>query len=242
MTVRTAIITAPRPRPTLSQSLGSFRRAGFEGDVIVCADGEFDYDVATLPRVSVIRNEIHLGNKRNWTRALQLLTHGAKPGDWLMVCEDDIVWQVNAYADLAFDLKVMGMSNRLHMVGALSLFTCRRMSKAAENTRGSKLSPGWHWENMQFGRKTWGAQCLLFNTDMADWLLYNKDFKNYQADESMDKNIDLIVGECLNRSGRKIMYRVPCLVDHRLGYGNSSLGYKDDRPNLMTDYFKGPEA
>jgi GR25 family glycosyltransferase involved in LPS biosynthesis len=228
----------------LAESLRSYRRAGFEGDVLVLSDGEFDTEVATMKDVHVVRNEIKLGNKRNWTRALQLASLGQPAGDWRMVCEDDIVWQAGAAEALRHDLLwLQSNRNHLHMVGALSLFAPRRMTKTAEEMRANvKLSDGWHWENMQYGRKTWGAQCLLFSEEMAERLLHDKHFKAYQENEVVDKNIDLIVGETLNRSGRKILYRIPCLVDHRLGYANSSLGYKDDRPNLLTDYFRGPEA
>jgi hypothetical protein len=241
MTLRIGIITAPRPRPTVEKSIASLRRAGFNRDVVVFSDGG---DPMVQDGIFWLPNEVPLGNKRNWIRALGHLSSGMLNSEWVMICEDDIVWQAGASTALQSDLLYLERSkNDLHMVGALSLFACRRMTKPAEDARGRmKLGAGWHWKDMQFGKKTWGAQCLVFNREMADWLKNDATFQEYAAREDMDKNIDLIIGECLNRQGRKILYRIPCLVDHVLGAGNSSLYGDKDRPNLMTDYFRGPVA
>lgn len=231
--IRTAIITAPRPRSTLAESLVSYRRAGFKGDVIVCNDGP---ETVVMDGVFNVKNEVKLGNKLNWDRALSLLVAQGDPDDWLMVCEDDIVWQAGAAEILDRDLSSLVAARKLVNVGALSLYAPRKHTKDA-----GPLGDGWHWDKMQHGRKTWGAQCLLFRYAQALALQNHEGYRSFMVNAAMDKNIDLIIGTVLNNAGRNILYRIPCLVDH-IGAGNSSLGYSADRPNLLTDYFRGPRA
>ena len=87
--------------------------------------------------------------------------------------------------------------------------------------------------------QTWGAQCYLFSRPQAQYLLEDPQFKSIVADMSLDKNIDAHVGKCINDRSNNILYRVPCLVNHSLGENNSSMGYKENRINLKTDYFRG---
>lgn len=231
--IRTAIITAPRPRPTLAASLASFRRAGFTQDVIICNDGS---DAVIADGVFNVKNEVRLGNKLNWDRALSLLISQAEDTDWLMVCEDDIVWQAGAAVALDHDLDMLIESRGLVNIGALSLYAPRKHTNEA-----GKLRDGWHWDKMQHGRKTWGAQCMVFRHAQALSLQNSEAYRGYMLDTKMDKNIDVVLGASINAAGRNILYRIPCLVNH-IGAGNSSLGYPDDRPNLVTDYFRGPQA
>jgi hypothetical protein len=83
---------------------------------------------------------------------------------------------------------------------------------------------------------------MVFSQSQAISLLNDGKFKGYIADPSLDKNIDKFVGKVVQDAGKTILYSVPCLVDHDLGDANSSLGYREDRPDLRTDYFRGPKA
>ncbi|HMF59117.1 MAG TPA: hypothetical protein VK595_02025 [Vicinamibacterales bacterium] len=226
----TAVITAPRPRETLSLSLRSYRLAGFDNAIRIFADGPVSTDTDAL---HITRNDPPLGNLRNWHLALQTLEIETD-ADWLMVCEDDIEWVRGACAALIGDLRSLEQSRVFQRAGALSLYLPRRHTKNLPMT----LSPGWHGEGLQRGIGAWGAQCLLFSRAQARALLADTQFNQY-LQSKMDKNVDAIVAKCINDCGREILYRVPCLVDHSLGEGNSSLGYKDDRPNLRTNYFTG---
>lgn len=237
MMFRTGIITAPRPRPTLHESVRSYRAAGFEGEVLVFSDNG---DVVA-DQVRTLQNEVRLGNKLNWTRALSVLVTTAAMDDWIMVCEDDISWAVGARRDLEEALtELRSRPGALDRAGVLSLYTPRRVSHLIQ--KHGRIASGWYSTGLQMGKKTWGAQCYLFTWDMAQRLLNNVEFRSIMQDASRDKNIDAFVGQCVNNMGLDVVYRIPCLVDHDLGRANSSLGYQPDRPMLETDYFRGPRA
>jgi len=235
--IRTGIITAPRPRSTLAESVRSYRAAGFANDVLVFSDGG---DTVIADKVITMPNEERLGNKRNWIRALAVLSNGVDTGDWIMICEDDISWSVGAARDLVESLLDLKRRDALRQAGALSLYAPRRVTSLVE--KGHRLAQRQGYTGMQQGRKTWGAQCYVFTHHMAMTLLHDGQFRAMAGDFLRDKNIDAMIGQCLNDRGLNIAYRIPCLVDHDLGKGNSSLGYADDRPKLETDYFRGPRA
>jgi hypothetical protein len=236
--IHTAIITAPRPRSTLAESIRSYRAAGFDNDVLVYSDGG---EIVTADKVQFIQNEVRLGNKRNWIRALSSLVNGYPiKDDWVMVCEDDISWAVGAARDLEESLRDLHNRNALREAGALSLYAPARVTDRIDGK--ARLAGGWYHAGMQQGDKTWGAQCYLFSWSMAQTLISDRQFRELAADQRKDKNIDAIVGKCVNDRRLNIMYRIPCLVNHDLGEANSSLGYRDDRPSLRTKYFKGPRA
>jgi hypothetical protein len=229
--IAVGIITAPRPRPTLAQSFESYEKAGFEGPTHIFAEpGSQDVPMATS--VKVHRNPERLGNFRNWARALSQLLMVNEA--WLMVCEDDIRWARGARDVLENDL--YRWQRKDDDIGAISLYLPIRMSKVIETTYGVPLMRGWYPLNL--GRKTWGAQCLVLRRTWAEMLLQDQVLLDLLADPSKDKNVDAHVAEALSRRGRSIMWRVPCLVDHAFGDGNSSLGYSPDRPQLKTKYFK----
>jgi hypothetical protein len=233
--IATGIITAARPRPTLMRSLESFRAAKF-GRAEIFADCPLP-DGIPLPDIGVHVNGRVLGNLRNWTRALQwLYTHTR--ADWLMICEDDINWVPDCAPKLDNELAHMVQTPAYDVVGALSLYLPVRMSKHIEQASG-RLPAGWHFDGLQYGRKTWGAQCLLFSRHQAEALLFDAQFLDFLSDQRWQKNIDAIVGKVINDQTKVIAYRVPCLVNHEWGEGNSSLGYADDRPQLRTNYFTG---
>lgn len=231
--IATAIITAPRPHATLQESIRSYRKDGqFHGQLTICSDAVHGIQGHGL--MEVILNEPALGNMRNWRMALSVLCHRSPDADWLMVCEDDIVWARGAGLTLELELKVLKESAKFGKSGAQSLYLPRRHTKGM-----APLARGWHGQGLQRAHKQWGAQCMVFSRGQALELLGDLMFIELTSDVTRDKNIDAVFGRCINARGKEILYRVPCLVDHTLGDGNSSLGYKEDRPDLRTDYFTG---
>lgn len=229
--IATAVITAPRPRGTLAESLESYRAAGFHGGVLVCNDGPPE---PNRPHgTSYINNPTPLGNLRNWHSALKALVLTTK-AEWVMVCEDDITWARNAAYALATDLRTIGT---LELAGGFSLYLPARMSGKCEPFHGGVLPEGYVWEGMQLGRKMWGAQCLLFTRAQAERVLAG--LQKYVHDQRKQKNIDGWVTEIVNNAGLRLYWRVPCLVDHKLGDENSALYGAEQRPNLRSKYYTG---
>lgn len=233
--IATAIITAPRPRPTLLASVMSYLAAGFEGNLVVLSDCPID-GPTTVMGYPIRYNTTPLGNLRNWVLALETLFTETE-AEWLMVCEDDITWAKGSAAALERDLDLFEQSASFKRTGAQSLYCPIRVSNDLERRRGAPLRPGWH--SVNHGMKTWGAQCLVLSRIQASLLLHSASLQHFLAQSRWNKNVDAIVAECLLNSGLEISYRIPCLVDHDLGDANSSLGYKDDRPTLKTKYFTG---
>jgi hypothetical protein len=227
--IEIGIITAPRPHSTITESIGSLRKAGFGQPITIFAEPESEMPVCD--GCHIVRNEQRRGNFRNWVHALHSLV--ASTAEWVMICEDDISWAAGACETLEHDLR--NFSHR-SAAGALSLYCPIRMSKVLEKKYGTPLMQGWYGVNL--GRSTWGAQCLVFHRTWATALLNDRVLKAYLLDPRWDKNVDALIADVIARKGREILYRIPCLVDHTFGAGNSSLGYKPDRPELKTKYFK----
>jgi hypothetical protein len=213
----------------------SLRRAGFVDDVTISSDDPNLRWVET--GCMITSNREPLGNLRNWNQCLNLLLERANSNDdWVCVCEDDITWVERCRGDLERDLRDLRSSSRLRTVGALSLYFPIAMSREVE-VSGRPLERGWHAASR--GIKTWGAQCFLFTRQMALDLVKSEIYNEYLSNPKWNKNVDGIVADSIARSDLRILYRVPCLVDHALGEGNSSLGYPDERPKLKTRYFTG---
>jgi hypothetical protein len=210
----------------------SYRDAGFSNHVQVFADGPVEAlrDV----NVTVHMNKPRLGNFRNWVFALKTLMLEA--ADWYMVCEDDITWSTAAAVVLAKDLSHFTLDN---YCGAVSLYCPQRMAKVLEQNynNGRRLSQGWYGANL--GRKTWGAQCLLFHRMHAIDLMSHPSFTEWHRDPRNEKNVDAWVAKSIEERGREIVYRIPCLVDHEMGDNNSSIYGDKVRPELRTTYFAG---
>lgn len=225
------IITAARPISTIERSLQSLREAGFDDDVVISSD---DPLTPFMVGCQVAQNQSPLGNLRNWHQCLTLLMRSTE--NWLCVCEDDITWVRDCRPALEYDLRVLASSSRLRTVGALSLYFPIAMSREIEE-KGKALGNGWHAATRGF--RTWGAQCFLFTRSMAADLLASKKFREYVDNPRWTKNVDGVVADSIGQEDLRILYRVPCLVNHDLGDANSSLGYADDRPKLKTRYFTG---
>lgn len=234
--IATAIITAPRPRPTLEYSLMSYREAGFENPVHIFADGApapFRGPYADRWGSEIIINPLPLGNLRNWISACRTL-YQTTSDPFIMICEDDVTWAENAANVLASELSNWSHSS----TGMISLYLPRRMSKLLESvhSRGSKLKSGYY--GIKFGRKLWGAQCLVLPRTEVPGLLECGYMQSVLKDPNKKINVDAHVAESMFLRDREIFYRAPCLVDHVMGDLNSSLYGAKDRPDLRTSYFE----
>jgi hypothetical protein len=224
--IATAIITAPRPKPTLYQSVTSMLDAGFSETYLVSAEPGCD---ELPPGGTIFTNTRRLGNFRNWYHAMQLLINQTD-APFLLMCEDDIAWARNAHAVLEKE----AYSQRWDGCGMMSLYTPNQMAKMFG--RGSFPRNGWH--GLKIGFKMWGAQALLFPRTQALELMTCDYFNGCFNDPKIDKNVDGHIAESMLRREKAILYRIPCLVDHSMGDRNSSIYGDKDRPSLRTNYFK----
>lgn len=229
--IATAIITAPRPIPTLDESLISYRRAGFYDTVRVYADGPVTTWMQTRELAIIRLNGRTLGNLRNWVAAMSSLLEETTERH-VMICEDDITWAANSANVLHYLLDRV----RWGTSGVLSLYTPNRMARWIAGSR----SPDRGFHHVSIGKKMWGAQCLIFPRAEAHALMDCPYFKGVIDNASIDKNIDLHIAESMQRRGKTILYRIPCLVDHKMGDKNSSLYGDRERPELRTNYFEDP--
>jgi len=225
-----AITTAPRPVPTFDQSLASLRRAGFDGTTWILNDGRYLPDIVGSV---VVNNSPPLGGLKNWAHALETLVTSTD-APWVMVLEDDIRWARGAAAALGKDLRDLDGKLR-DGVGYLSLYLSRKVAKEIEYRKGRPLRPGIYSSKLAEG--CWGSQAYVLTREGARALLADPTFDDRRRNYVKNRNRDGIVSGCLAAMGRRLYYRVPCLVDHAWGSANSSLAAKPVQRALLTDYW-----
>lgn len=232
MQLAVAITAATRPRPTLATSVESLRTwGGFRDSVHVFADGQ----VEDVDGVRMWHNEPPLGCFQNWAHAVETLLRVERRADWLLILEDDVWWCDGAREAIERDVVSLDPS----VVGYLSLYLSRRVSRSLElHAGGGRLRDGIY--GTRIGGQCWGSQAYLMPRLSAQALLAWPAFKKRRADLTRSRERDTFVSDCLDRMGRTLLYRVPCLVNHELGANdNSTLWTADGRTRLGTDYFRG---
>lgn len=223
-----AITTAPRARETFTSSLASLRAAGFVQQVRVFADKVDPHGEGCV----ITRNDPPLDGIKNWYKACRaLLDETGAP--WLMLLEDDVTWARGAAEALYRDLESLEPAT----TGYLSLYLCRHVAKFIRREKHLRVLPRGFHDASGMGGRCWGSQAYVLSRSSAEKLLADGIFKTMV--QVRWKNRDLLVSGTLSRLGRKLLYRVPCLVDHRLGSANSSLTKKGVMPDLLTDYWTG---
>ena len=192
------ITTAPRPVETLTRSHASLRAAGFDQPVAILADCD-----TSLP--GTIRNDPPLGGLANWWAALDVLL--ATDAAWLMILEDDVIWAAGSAEALARDLATLEGNPA---VGLLSLYVHPSMGRHLARKR-----PGLH--RLDKGYDARGSQAYVLPRAAAERLA--------AGDRSWhrNRNRDQVICGRLQDIGLGQWYRLPGLVNHSLGSGNSSL-------------------
>lgn len=232
--ISVGVITAPRPQETLTASLLSLRRAGYNGHINITADMKCD---ATPPKgvadLTITWNNPPKGNFRNWLFCASILLKDDPITDWCMICEDDITWAEGAFPILEQEIE----QGKVPRYGMASLFLPRRMAKL--HTKAGLPPRGYISDGMQVGKKMWGAQCLLVRKGYLRELVNSPAMASFVSNHRYTKNVDAIIAMVIEQLGDRIFWRSPGLVHHELGQTNSSLGYPE-RPNLITDAFEDP--
>jgi len=223
-----AITTAPRVRETFTASLASLRQAGFDQTVRVFADKVNPQGEGC----EITRNDPPLDGIKNWVKACQTLLEETQ-AQWLMILEDDVTWANGAAEALYRDLESLDPDT----TGYLSLYLCKQVSRHIQREKHLRPLPRGMHNAATMGGRCWGSQAYVLPRQAAKVLLADGIFRKMV--QVRWKNRDLLVSGTLSRLGLKLLYRVPCLVNHELGSANSSLTKKGVMPDLLTEYWTG---
>ncbi len=214
--IAVAMITAPRPVPTVERSLHELRRAGFAQTI--CVFEEPGTDLALRPGVRLFSNAERLGPWPNWRRAAASLLE-LTDTPFLLICEDDICLRPDAALGLLYAVQTLPRDDW----GYVSLYT------PWHNVRGQTLVSG--WQALPVGDNGWGALAYCFTRDSLQALL---TFTAPLA-ACAEGHTDLFVSSALGQLGRSCYFHVPSLGDHT-GEGISSLGHRHLPEMAAVDY------
>jgi glycosyltransferase involved in cell wall biosynthesis len=202
-----AVLTAPRPRPTLAGTLESLGRAGF-GDVQIFAEPRAPIPAA-FADLPIHRHRHRLGPLRNFGFAARRLLEAHPGADCYAIFEDDL----SAAAGL------LDWCDREFWPGdhgIVSLYTSRVMCDDR---------PG--WQTLNLGRyRTFGALAFVFRGPVLRGLLDDPDVLRH-VNRGMP-GADAVVGEWALRRGVGIAYHSPSLVQHE-GEATSLEGHRSGR-------------
>jgi hypothetical protein len=214
VTLALAYTTAPRPRATLGQSLWSLRQAGWDDEVLVCADGEAP--CLEDAHCQVVVNTERLGVLRNWVETLRRLVERTE-AEHLLIVQDDVTWARKAAHVLLRD-QSRYLSFWTRYVDPKVARVLRIQYHQAVG-RGVYLSDLGYANNgaLTFGLRRQFAQRLLAAPQLADYLTTHV------------QNVDRVIPAVALALGEPLQVWVPSLVNHQLGSANSSIKAKRPR-------------
>lgn len=189
----TGVLTAPRPKPTIRETLRSLRAGGFESVHVFAEPGSWiPEEFRSLPLT------VHgqtLGNLGNFFTSLMALYMTDPRADCYAVFQDDVevARGLRPWCDGEFWPQDTGL---------VSLFTSR---VHGDDTLG--------WRVLKLGRyRTFGAQAFVFRRDVLQQLLTDRQSLEFR--ETRRHGSDAVVGEWAARQGVGIAYHTPSLVQH----------------------------
>lgn len=202
-----AMITAPRPVETASDTIAELRFGGFDQTIHVFAEpGSPDLAVGN---VVVTPNEHRLGNWRNWWRAaVSMLDHTDAP--FILICEDDLQLARNAATGLYHAMATLP----LHDWGYASLYlSTRNAPQNGESKNG--------WIDLDLGGRAWGSLAWCFTRESLAETLQSHIVASHRS----DRETDTVISRAVQSVGRKTYFHQPSLCEHA-GTGVSSLGHR----------------
>ena len=204
--VAIGVITAPRPIPTLPQTLAELRRAGFSQPVRVYA--EPTAAVPDAPGVLVHRNATRLGLWGNWLSSAQRMLADTN-APFVLMCEDDVRFARCAALALQHAIDTLPHDSW----GYVSLYTARH------NLRHANAGVG--WRELAVGAGTWGALAWCFARAGLAAILNARAVCSHNFPDGTDAVVSVAAREL----GRKCYFHVPSLGDH-IGGDNSTEGHR----------------
>lgn len=214
-TYAVAITTAPRPRPTLGQTVASLERAGFAGQINVLADP-------------------HRHAWNHWRSTVRWLLGTYPDADRLLICQDDVLFcrGLREYLDAQWPA-----CDRLGFVSAWCPAKYGRPGSGwhRRDDRGGNLC------GAVCLVIPWPVACQIV-TDLAgaEWTGGKLGRRFASAEEKQRCCIDGKLGSWAAEHGRSVWYHSPSLVDH-LGESNSALASPPNPEARRAAAFVGEE-
>jgi glycosyltransferase involved in cell wall biosynthesis len=220
MDLSIAIITAPRPVPTIDLTIVELRHGGFHQPLTVFAEPGSRIDDS--PGVIVRRNPECLGLWGNWLQAAAaLLTETDSP--FVMICEDDLLLSRGAAAGLQQAMESLSHDSW----GIASLYTPLHNVRHQDGgglgrmrRRRTVLGGGEGWRRLQSASAHWGALAWCFTRESLEELLHSPAVLLHPGTQGTDS----IVSAALRETGRRFYSHIPSLCGHS-GAHNSSVGH-----------------
>jgi len=192
------MISAPRNIPLAGQTIVSLRRAGFDEAISIYAEPGTEIDVDDAA-VELTHNSRRLGNLHNWFAAAQKLKN--KPGDYLLLCEDDFTVCKSAKRRLLQLLRKKGADDDF---GCAALYTPKRNIDEQQAKRKG-------WLPLFPGPRGWGAQALCFSRKSISDYTCSPEAVFLDHDTGY---IDISLLACFRRLGLAAYYHLPSLARH----------------------------
>lgn len=197
------------------------RRAGCEEWVFISSDGPVDVDdTHTLVRV----NDPPKGVLKNWKATLLWMVEQKDQFDWILMLQDDVTWSKKGWPALIKELQLCSIDPET--IGFISLYLHRTTWGSIKPYKVKK--PGIYEVKARSPYRFDGATALVIPRTTAEVLVYSPDMLDWPR----NRNVDNVVEGRLAEYGFRIFHRVPSLVNHKLGSGNSTIKRKstDDTP------------
>lgn len=213
--IAVGITTAPRRRPTLAESLASYRSELSVAPHVFAEPGAVVELRETGGRVHW--NTERLGCAANWLRGLRHLVATGSP--WILMCQDDIVWRLGSGVAIAEGIALYeaGCFPRLGL-----------LSPYCSMVNARNLRVGWHEARYRDDVGWCGALALLLPRRSAIDLLDHPDL----CERSTDRYLDYAIGRSLRAMDRSLVAHMPSLV-HHIGRSSTLLPARRTIPNRI---------
>lgn len=207
--IAVAVTTAPRPVPTITDTIASLGRAGFDDIVVVAEPGSPKPKAMDSARIEWFQQRHQRGPWPNWLDALGMLLERSPDADAYLIFQDDIEAAHGLRGWLERELwpGYLGAKE----IGVVSLYTVAEHDRAKD---------GWfRLLRSQLPQKALGALGSILPAHAARTLLANPPNPNWST------GIDYCLGNLCSREGLSYWLHSPSLLRHT--GATSSIGGHD---------------
>lgn len=190
-----AIITAPREKETLTESVNSFN-AAFPGETIGIFAEPGDYNIPANHRFHT--SEEKYGCFKNYDRALKYLIDTTKK-QFICVLSDDCL-----YSSTAKPILYAAIDRQQKHYAAYSLFTAKQNIQGAIKIGWNEINPGWNG---------WGG-AFVIPTAVARQVIQTRFYKNHLVNYAKNEQIDACMYSAFAELRLPSYVHNPSLIKH----------------------------